>query len=47
MPKEKLASFMMENYNLEVDVDELFGAYSESELTLKHFETFLAVKAGI
>jgi len=40
VPKEELQKFLKEKYELEVDVDDVFGA-AESELSLKHFGTLL------
>ena len=28
--KEKISQFMLENYELDIDVDEMFGSFSDS-----------------
>jgi len=46
VPKEKLSEYMKTNYELDLDIDEMFGSGSEQELSLKHFESFLNVAKG-
>jgi len=41
--KEQFANFMKDNYELDCDLDEMFGVPGETELKLKDFENFLGV----
>jgi len=43
IPKAEFSNFMEERYGLSLDIDEMFNAAGESELSLRHFEVFLDV----
>mmetsp|Transcript_41237 Transcript_41237/g.102603 ORF Transcript_41237/g.102603 Transcript_41237/m.102603 type:complete len:154 (-) Transcript_41237:237-698(-) len=45
VPKQHVASFLMDNYGLDVDIDDVFGSTGgEQELSLKHFHGFLTIE---